>query len=74
MTFDYSKLKGKIVEKFGTNKEFAKAMNLSEPAISSKLKSGASFFQSQIILACSLLDIQNDEIGEYFFNENVQKK
>ena len=37
MAFDYSKLKGKIVEKFQTQQAFAKAMELSERSLSLKL-------------------------------------
>lgn len=35
--FDYSKLKGKIKEVFGTQSAFAKAMGLSGVSLSSKL-------------------------------------
>ena len=34
---DYSKLNGAIIEKYGTQYNFAKAMNLSERSISLKL-------------------------------------
>ena len=36
MPFDFSKLSGKIVEKYGTQYNFAKAMGLSEHSLSTK--------------------------------------
>ena len=37
MPFDFSKLSGKIVEKYGTQYNFAKAMGISEHSLSNKL-------------------------------------
>ena len=39
LLYDYAKLMGLIVEKFSTQSNFAKAMNLSEQSISLKLNS-----------------------------------
>ncbi len=73
MAFWYGKLRGRIIEKYGSNKAFAEAMGISEASVSSKLSNGASFFQSQITKACYLLDIPKEEVGAYFFTEDVQK-
>ena len=35
--YDYSKLKGRITEKFGTQSEFLKAITMSEPTLIKKL-------------------------------------
>ena len=37
LAFNYSRLKGRIVEKFGNQKNFAKAMNWSEKTLSKKI-------------------------------------
>ena len=42
--FDYSKLKGRITEKCGSQKVFAKLMGLSEASLTSKLR-GYTFFK-----------------------------
>ncbi|WP_069286081.1 DUF739 family protein [Aerococcus urinaeequi] len=73
MKFDYSKLRGRIVEKFGSVEKFAEAMGLSKASMSMKLNNGVSFTQTQIPQACFLLDIKSEEVGRYFFTVNVQK-
>ena len=37
MVYDYSKLEGKIIEKFGTRERFAKALGITTKTISEKL-------------------------------------
>lgn len=70
--FDYSKLKGKIKEVFGTQSAFAKAMGLSSVSLSSKLNNLTGFTQSEINKACELLDISFEFIPVYFFTEKVK--
>lgn len=72
MAFDYSKLSGKIKEKFGTQAEFAKAMGLSERSISLKLNGRVFFKQPEIAKACELLKIEESDVPEYFFKKEVQ--
>ena len=67
MTYNYNKLKGKITEKFGTQKEFAKAMKITENSISRKLKNQSEWTQAEIYNGATLLDIPYAEIGDYFF-------
>ena len=72
MDFDYSKLRGKIVEKFGTQTEFSKAMNLSERTMSLKLNGGRAWKQDEICRAVGLLELSNEDIQDYFFTLKVQ--
>lgn len=72
MAYDYSKLKGRIVEKFGNQTKFAETMGLSERTMSLKLNSVNYWKQNEISKACKLLDINEDEIKQYFFNLKVQ--
>lgn len=65
--FDYSKLKGKIIEKFGTNQAFAEAMGWSFATNGKKLSQKARWDQDEILRACSLLDIEHCDILDYFF-------
>ena len=72
MAYDYSKLSGKISEKFDTRYNFAKEMGISERSISLKLNGKVGFKQDEIIRACRLLGIKEKDIAEYFFNLDVQ--
>ena len=70
--FDYSKLRGKIKEVFGTQSAFAKAMGLSGVSLSSKLNNITHFTQVEINRACELLSIPVEFIPVYFFTEKVE--
>lgn len=72
MAFDYSKLRGKIKEVFGTQSAFAKAMGLSGVTLSAKLNNTVAFTQAEINKACGLLKIPLEFIPVYFFTEKVK--
>ncbi len=67
MAFKYNKLKGKIVEVFGTQADFSKRIKLSEQSITAKLAGRSRFSQDDIITWCEALDIDQNDIGLYFF-------
>ena len=67
MTFDYSKLKGRIVEKFDTQQAFSKAIGLSEKSVSDKLTGKKSWKQKEIMKAIEILEIADKEVQDYFF-------
>lgn len=69
MAYDYSKLLGRIIEKYGSQAKFSGAMGLSERSLSLKLNSKVGFKQSEIAKACKLLDLAETDIPEYFFLE-----
>ena len=73
LPFDYSKLKGRIKEKFGTQKAFAKAIGITEAALSHKLTGVNCFKQDDIYRAISALGITEDLVSEYFFTLEVRK-
>lgn len=72
MERDYSKLRGKIVEVFGTMSKFAKEMEYSERTISLKINGKIDFTQSDIAKTVDLLGLQDEEIPVYFFTNKVQ--
>jgi len=72
-TFDYSKLRGRIVEKLGTHAEFCKAMGLCHSTISLKLTGATYFSQEQIYKAMRVLEIPPQELSAYFFTRKVEK-
>ena len=68
MAFRYNKLRGRIVEKYGTHEKFSKALGISKNSLSLKINGKTGFSQADIIKWCELLDIDVSEIGIYFFN------
>ena len=69
--FDYSKLRGRIVEKFGTQKQFSKAMHMSESSLTLKLAGSSYFTQGEIYRATALLDLEDGSVSPYFFTLKV---
>ena len=69
MGFNYSKLEGRIVEKFGSRRAFAEAFGVSENTISRKLNGKVAISTADIIKMSSedFLDIPAERYHEYFF-------
>ncbi len=67
MSFKYNKLRGRIVEIFGSQALFSKRIGLSEQSVTAKLAGRSMFSQSDIITWCNALDIDQNDIGLYFF-------
>ncbi len=68
MPYTYNKLRGRIVEKFGSQDKFAEAINLSRNSVSKKMNCQSGFSQNDIVVWSALLDIEPIEYGEYFFS------
>lgn len=71
MVFIYNKLRGRIVEKYGSQAEFAKKIGQSEQSVTAKLASRQSFTQENILSWSQALDIDQDDIGAYFFTAEL---
>lgn len=67
IVFNYSKLRGRIVEVCGTQDNFSKCIGKDRSLINLALNNKRDFTQSEIIRSCEVLDIPSDEIGLYFF-------
>lgn len=65
--FDYSKLRGRIVEKYTTCAAFAEAFGCSRSVLSAKLSGTSPWTIAEVRRACELLDIKPEEIHLYFF-------
>lgn len=65
MQFDYSKLKGRIIEKFETYNAFADAMNFSKTRLSQRLNNEIEWKPSEIYQAAQLLGLE--DVTSYFF-------
>ena len=72
MPYDYSKLVGRIKEFFGSQKEFAKAIGLSERSVSLKMNGEVGWKQQEISKACEALKLEVHQIAEYFFAIKIQ--
>ena len=72
MSYNYSKLRGTIIEKVGTLGEFSKAMKWSERTNGLKLNGRVEWKQNEIITATRLLGIKSEDIDVYFFDVEVQ--
>lgn len=66
MQFDYSKLKGRIIELFGTRKAFAEYLHKSEVLVCKKLNNKSSFSQQSMDEWGKALQIDVSEYGVYF--------
>lgn len=70
---DYSRLRGRIVEKCRTLGSFAGRIGISDVTLTRKLTNRVDWTQSEIGRTCEVLEIPNSEIGAYFFNGAVLK-
>lgn len=67
MASSYSKLKGRIIEKYGSQAEFARILGTYDTVVSRKMQGNVGFTHDDIVKWCNLLDIKQEEIGGYFF-------
>lgn len=72
MPYNYSKLKGRIVEKFGTQAALAKEIGWSERTLSLKLTGKTAFSQDDIEKMLQLLGLGHKDIQAYFFVVKAQ--
>ena len=63
----YAKLKGRIIEKFGSQKAFAEKIGLSQTSMSRKMNCETGFSQEDIIRWADILEIDRADYGAYFF-------
>lgn len=70
--FDYSKLKGKIVEKYGNQTKFAKDIKMGNGSLNNKINGKTPFTDQEIIkIAKRLVDDPSElptAIYQYFFS------
>ena len=68
---DYRKLRGRIVERYGTLNAFAEALGISYVQASKKVNGKAGFSQKDINEWSDLLGIELEEIGPFFYAHQV---
>lgn len=67
MSYDYSKLLGRLREKGFTQSDLAQKIGLSECSLSKKLKGKSEFKQSEMRDIMNLINIELNEVANYFF-------
>ncbi len=63
----YAKLRGRIIEKFGSQSAFAATLGWREALLSAKLNSKSEWSFSEVMTACKILEIPLSEAHLYFF-------
>lgn len=71
--FETSKLRGRIVEKFGTMKAFAKAVHNSESFVSQYMTGKKILDQRMIDNWAAALEIPATEYDIYFFTKKIHE-
>jgi cyanate lyase len=69
MKYNYSKLLGRIKECGFTQESLSKAIGKNKSTLSAKINGQFAFTQKEIDEICKVLDISNNEIGDYFFTK-----
>ena len=67
MSFEYRKLKGRIIEKYDSYGKLAEYLGVSAVTVSNKLRGVTQFSQDDIVSWCEALDIPLVDSGAYFF-------
>ena len=71
--YNYSKLKGKIIEMFGTQSSFLENISMSNTTFIKKMNNEGYFRQPEIEEIITLLKLSKDDIVNYFFVKKVRK-
>lgn len=67
MSFDYSKLRGRMVERGVTQAQLAEKIGINKATLSVKLNGRYGFVTDEILSICKELGIHTEEISNYFF-------
>ena len=68
MGYTYDKLRGRIIEKYGSQEKYADVLGISTNSLSKKMTGKTGFSQKDITIWADLLNIDKAEYGEYFIN------
>ncbi len=72
--YDFSKVRGRIKEKLGSEAKFAEKLDISSTSLSSKFNNRSDFTATEISRATDkdVLDLDIEEIGLYFFTRKLE--
>lgn len=66
----YAKLRGRIVEKYGTQKNFEEAANLDHVSFTSYLNGSTGWKLATALRVAELLEIEDEQFVSFFRNES----
>lgn len=69
----YRRLRGRIIERYGTQGKFAKALGITDQTLTGKLSGRIQFSQEDIIKWSNLLGVEVNDVGAFFFAERLSK-
>ena len=69
----YPKLRGRIVEKYGSQTEFARKIGKTDQTVTAKLNGKSGFSREDIIEWGRALELTETEVGAYFFAQELSK-
>lgn len=64
---DAQKLKGRIVEKCGSQRAFAEKIGVTEQTITNKITGKSQFDLNDVVTWCNALEIPKADVCDYFF-------
>ena len=70
--YNYNKLRGRIVEKYGSIEKFADKLGRSDATVSKKLNNKSEFSRNDMFKWSALLEIPKDDFASFFFDNEVQ--
>lgn len=73
MPYKYNKLRGRIIEKYGTMATFADVLGLSLVSVSKKMNGRTQFSQNDIVKWADLLEIESSEYPAYFLLNDLNE-
>lgn len=72
MAFDYSKLRGRSKETYGTQHKLAKSIGMGRVSLSKRLNNSLEFTQNDMELVCKALEIEVQDIPAYFLHQKFR--
>lgn len=67
----YSKLRGRIVERYGSQRKFSKDAGISNVSVTRKMTGKVGFSQKDIVKWSELLGIETGQIADFFYPESL---
>lgn len=71
--YNYSYLRGLIIENFGTIEKYAKYLNLSNPSIHARLNGEIYFKQNEIEKSIKGFELSEEDIPTVFFSRKTKE-
>ena len=71
--YDYSKLRGRLIEKYGTVARFSQFLDVSKSTVSLKLNNKVDISRDDIIKWSKILEISPSDYGAFYFVQKLNE-